>query len=76
MSANKTNVIRIIRFVELYRDAEDKFRNVQRPKSEKCIFEKKKKICDEMDIDCFNIREVARKTKNIRSAYYRGLKKK
>lgn len=37
---------------------------------------KKKKICDEMDIDCFNIREVARKTKNIRSAYYRGLKKK
>lgn len=70
------NTKQTIQFVELYRDAECLWKiNSEVYKDRDARDRALKKICDEMSIDGFGIREVAQKIKNIRSAYYQELKK-
>lgn len=76
MSVYKMNVTQTIQFVELYRDAECLWKiNSEMYKDRNARDGALKKICDEMGINGFGIREVAQKIKNIRSAYYQELKK-
>uniref|UniRef100_A0A2S2N9C2 MADF domain-containing protein n=1 Tax=Schizaphis graminum TaxID=13262 RepID=A0A2S2N9C2_SCHGA len=76
MSVYKMNITQTIKFVELYRDAECLWKiNSEMYKDRNTRVGALKKICDNMGIDGFGIREVAQKIKNIRSAYYQELKK-
>ncbi|KAL1140262.1 hypothetical protein AAG570_000194 [Ranatra chinensis] len=70
------NSAQIIKFLELYRDAECLWNtNSEMYKDRNARDDALTKICYEMNIDGFGIREVAQKIKNIRSAYYQELKK-
>ena len=76
MSIYKMNTVQIIKFVELYREAECLWSiKSEGYKDQNKRDEALKKINEEMNIDGFGIREVAQKIKNIRSAYYQELRK-
>lgn len=67
MSVYKMNTKQTIQFVELYRDAECLWKiNSEVYKDRDARDGALKKICDEISIDGFGIREVAQKIKNIR----------